>query len=132
MRGSTDWLPRTDPDLVEALDDFIGEIVAAGGRAFISPNSEALGREAGNEASQHYYAPGRPVRAADVMVQGVTLQQAVEIAKRMRRFSGIGAYNDTRPAPMVHLDVRPDRSPDNPALWSRVAGTYGAIEQAFV
>lgn len=129
--ASTDWLQRAAPELVAALDAFFIAIDKAGGRAFISPAPGALGRTSGNKSSQHYTEPGRPFLAADVMVEGIPLTDAYEIARGLKLFSGVGVYPDWGPAPGLHLDVRPDRTPDNPATWAGMKLADGSQSTAF-
>ena len=131
MRGGVNWLPIMDPVLVEGLGQLFAAVDQAGGRAFISPHPKSLGRTDGSATSQHYAADGE-LRAADVMIEGITLQRAYNIARNLAVFSGIGVYTDTRPANMLHVDTRKSRSTANPAVWSRVAGKYGAPNRAFV
>jgi len=56
------------------------------------------------------------------------------IAKKVG-FSGIGIYPDWKPYLGMHLDVRADRSADNPATWSGIRTSSGqkyfGIERAF-
>ena len=65
------------------------------------------------------------------IVTSAERQRAYEVAKKVG-FTGIGLYTDTRPSNMVHLDVRADRRPGDPAKWSRVAGDYRAITEVLV
>ena len=131
VNGGFNWLPYLDPELVQGVDRFISKVRSAGGNAWISPAAGSLGRETGSDTSQHYAAPGQPVRAADVFVRGVSLERAVSLARSLGVFSGIGAYTDTSPANMVHLDTRTNRTPQSPATWSRVAGVYQGLAAAF-
>ncbi|WP_299203295.1 hypothetical protein [uncultured Amphritea sp.] len=104
-----------------------------GAAVTVSGNAAALGRHMGpNELSQHNIDRWGEVRAVDVFPEGLTRENA-KIARDLAKqsgFSGIGVYLDTS-RPMMHLDTRPDRTPDNPAQWSRIEGEYLGIERAF-
>lgn len=127
------WWPFMSSSLVAGVDEFVGEVAAAGGYAYLSDDDGALGRHDGEAStSQHNLDLYGEVRAADLVVTGISLEKAYTIARRLNVFSGIGVYTDWASGGGIHLDVRTDRTPDNPAKWSRVAGVYGAIETAFV
>lgn len=133
------WWPFMSTDLLERLDAFRA---AWGHPVQISPAPGALGRvagagEAGN-ASQHNVIRWGEVRAVDAFPtviedgrrRGATkgeMQLAVEIARTVG-FRGIGVYPDTKPYPMMHLDVRPA---DRVATWSRIDGQYLALSEAW-
>lgn len=132
VRAGHDWRPNMPATLLTSLASFGAAVAAAGGRAYVSPHPEALGRTSGPTDSQHYAGAtgaGR-LHAADVMVEGISLQAAYSIARGLGRFSGIGVYPEWRPHPGLHLDVRPERDPIAPALWARLGGQYLGIEAA--
>lgn len=62
--------------------------------------------------------------AADIRIQGLTLQQMYDRAKSIPDFAngGIGVYDGV---PFIHVDVR-----DGKARWGRVKGEYVGIEQS--
>jgi len=97
----------------------------------ISPAPGALGRYLGRaDLSQHNLDKWPDVRAADSfpagMETGRDFERAYHCAKRAGA-TGIGIYTDTKPGPMIHLDVREDRVVGIPATWSRVSGNYGGL-----
>jgi hypothetical protein len=123
------WWPFMDHELLEKLDEFRARW---GERVLINhPNSGGLGRVgADNETSQHYAGPSRSnivqqVRAADITPTGIEapngLQRAYRIAHEVG-FHGIGLYppGANWSSPGLHVDVRQDRQPGNPATWSRI------------
>lgn len=103
----------------------------------ISPHSGGIGRQDESQ-SQHNALAWGEVRAVDVFpVVGsgyirspVDRYRAYDLARRAG-FTGIGLYTDTKPGNMVHLDVREDRPPGSPALWSRVQREYLPIGEVF-
>lgn len=106
------------PRLVALLNEFATRIEAIGGRVFVSPAAGAVGRHDGvSGTSQHNVDRWGEVRAVDVMLTGVALRTAADIAAAVG-FHGIGAYPDWLPSPGLHLDVRADRTAANPATWS--------------
>lgn len=62
--------------------------------------------------------------AADIDIQGLTLQQMYDRAMQIEEFrnGGIGVYDGT---PFIHVDVRDS----GPARWARVNGAYVGINQ---
>lgn len=115
-----EWWGRMSVRLLHVLDAFREEW---GAPCVISPHRDALGRYMGpGETSQHNVDQWGEVRACDFFPKGMDTPEdfarAYEIAKRVGA-TGIGIYTDTRPGPMIHLDVRPGRKPDNPATWCR-------------
>ena len=135
------WWPLMNEDLLLKLDQFREEW---GAPVVISPAPGGIGRTGGaGDSSQHNIDVWIRVRAIDVfpqvispegrrgIVTGAERQRAYEVAKKVG-FTGIGLYTDTRPSNMVHLDVREDRRPGDPAKWSRVAGDYRAITEVLV
>lgn len=119
-------------DLLLKLDEFRHRW---GAPVMISPVDGALGRHAGDSSqSQHNVDLFGEVRAADVFPRvGSGFIQTEGERRRAYRiavevgFTGIGVYTDTTPGNMLHLDVRTDRQPGNPALWSRVSGQFKGI-----
>lgn len=117
------FFPRLHPDLVLYLDLFRE---AWGAPVSVSPAVGAVGRTTGS--GYHNYVLHGCVMAVDVMPDfsdGRTLKEAYYCAKGLEKFSGIGAYPDWKPRPGLHLDVRPDRSPLNPATWAGVKNDKG-------
>lgn len=105
------WFPLMNRELLLKLDrfrDFYGAPVR------ISPAPGAIGRPE-SPGSQHF--PDPQINAIDVFPEGGDLQRGYDAARRAG-FTGIGVYPDWEPSPGMHLDVRPDRTPENPALWS--------------
>lgn len=120
-------LPLLSGELLTKLDEFRERL---GSPVLISPAPGSLLRPAGSQESQHFFG-----RAADVMVQGVSLERAYQVAREVG-FTGIGVYPDWKPYKGLHLDVRPDRQPGNPALWAGLLGAdgkqfYTSIERGF-
>lgn len=126
--SSTDfgsWWPLMAPALVSKVDRFVGRVAEEGGTAYISPASGSLGRHQGpGSESQHNVDRWGLVRAADVMVEGISLHRAYQLARQLG-FTGIGVYPDWSPAKGVHLDVRDDASPNDPATWAGVDAPQG-------
>lgn len=133
------WWPLMSNDLLTKIDAFReqwGDVVE------VSTAEGAIGRE-GDNNSQHNPTLWGEVRAVDVFpkVNGHYIssawerRRAYEIARAVG-FTGIGVYTDTMPGNMLHLDVRKDRTVNDPALWSRVkAGersVYGSINGVLV
>lgn len=94
----------------------------------ISPNASALGRKKGEAGTtQHNVDRWREVRAADLFPHWIETradaERAVIIATRVG-FTGIGIYPDwqlgTRTVCGMHLDVRVDREPGEPAKWGGI------------
>lgn len=124
-----EWWPYIAPKLKNVLDNFREEW---GAPVIISPHPDGLGRYAGESMSQHNVDMWREVRAADVFPQGLTeddFPRAFDCA-RSAGASGIGFYPGTHPGPMMHLDVRQDRTPEDPATWSRIKGKYLTLSHA--
>jgi len=127
------WFPLMSDQLLSALDEFFYEVERVGGIAYVSPASGSLGRYLGDDKhSQHNIDFHGEIRAADIMIEGITLDDAYSIARQLRLFSGIGVYPQWTPAPGLHLDVRETRSPESPALWARIDGQYVSISQAVI
>jgi len=124
-----EWADDMSINQLLALDRFAQ---LWGDTVIVSGNKAALGRRMGADLSQHNIERWGEVRATDVFPKGLTPENA-EYARDLAKqagFSGIGIYLDTS-RPMMHLDTRPDRTPDNPAQWSRIGGEYLSIERAF-
>lgn len=129
------WYPLINRDLLKRLDEFRERW---GAPVVISKADGGIGRH-GNGESQHNVDRWGSIRAIDVfpMVDNgsgaryidnaADLARAYEVARDVG-FTGIGVYTDTEPGYMVHLDVRDDREPGNPAQWSRVNGEYLGVE----
>ena len=123
---------KIDPRLLILLDTFRhvwGQPVA------ISAHPNAIGRDNGD--SYHNYVKHGEVYAIDVMpfgIEGYEDALRAAAAARMVGFTGIGFYPHWKPRPGLHLDTRPNRHPDNPALWGgiRVNGrqVYTEMEDA--
>ena len=99
----------------------------------ISANAEAITRHGGESDSQHNVDKWGESRAVDFFPSGMTRSQIPRFIGLMQRagFTGIGVYLDTAGGIMFHGDVRPDRTPDNPATWARIAGRYTGIKEAY-
>lgn len=126
------WFDRMNPALLHQLDEFREQL---GAPVIISPAHGAIGRHQGETGkSQHNIDRYGEVRAIDVMPQTDDMRHAFNVAMRVG-FHGIGVYPDWRPHWGLHLDMRKDRPPQNPALWSglMVAGKqkYFGIELAW-
>ena len=128
------WFDKMNPDLLKKLDEFRHRW---GFPVTISPHADAVGREDPTSRSQHNYSLWGEVRAIDVFPRNsiggyinsaAERKRALQIAKDIG-FTGVGLYTDTKPGNMIHLDVRNNRSPRSPALWSRVAGQYRNINE---
>jgi hypothetical protein len=112
------WWPAMNTELVALVDELGRRVDEAGGELRISPADGALGRKLGpNDDSQHNVTKWGEVRAADVMITGIDLQDAYDLAREVG-FTGVGVYPDWDPDPGLHVDVREDASPDDPAQWA--------------
>lgn len=116
VRGEEEWWSRTSPRLLVLLDLFREHWSAP---VVISPHHRAIGRHDGT--SQHNVERWGEVRAVDIMPDGLDdrRHEAVTLARRVG-FTGIGLYPDWQPSAGLHLDVRIDRVPGNPAMWGGV------------
>jgi len=134
-----DWWDLMDPVLLRCLDLFRHLLNSP---VTISPAHGAIGRRLGpNSKSQHNVDRWGMVRAVDVIptVGGQNLKTrhtaklAIEIAKRSG-FTGIGYYPHWKPMPGLHVDVRRDRTVDDPALWGAIRNgpsqTYVSLDEA--
>lgn len=111
------WWDHMDPKLLTLLDEFRDRL---GFPVVISPAKGAIGRQRGPTATtQHNIDRWGVVRAVDVLPQlGRRYRSmALDLAKEVG-FTGIGVYPDWSPSWGMHLDVRRDREPGDPALWS--------------
>lgn len=136
------WWPLMSNDLLLKLDEFRERW---GGPVSISRASGAIGRDdEPDDTSQHNPIRWGEVRAVDVIPSDMDTpgdrQRAFEIARDVG-FTGIGVYPDWSPSPGLHLDVRSDREPGDPAVWAGVQElqddgetrqVYVAIERGFV
>lgn len=132
------WYPFMSNDLLQKLDAFRA---AWGYPVVISSADGAIGRkESAEETSQHNFTRWGEVRAIDIFPQvgggkyittAAQRRRALDVARSVG-FTGIGLYTDTARGNMLHVDVRVDRSPGSPALWSRVNGSYGSISDVLV
>ena len=111
-----EWWPQMSVRLLVTLDLFRwqwGDIVTP------SPVEGGIGRSDDSE-SQHNVDQWGEVRAIDAfprkMVTRDDCELAIEIADNLG-FTGIGIYPETDPSPMIHLDVRVNRYPGDPAKW---------------
>ncbi len=115
-----EWGPDMAKSALVCLDAFRAHW---GAPCRISPHPAALGRHMGPDAlSGHNIDYWQEVFAADLFPAGMDtaadLQRAYDCA-RLAGATGIGLYTDTAPGFMIHLDTRPDRTPDDPRLWCR-------------
>lgn len=137
------YWPLMSVDLLQRLDrfrDLLGYQVA------ISQAPGAIGRpiigggqaESGAERSWHNYALHGEVMAVDIHPlppggAGPEERRRWFTLAREAGFTGIGIYPDWN-RPGMHLDVRTDRTANNPATWAGIAqgGTqqYVSIERA--
>jgi len=115
FRGSWEYMNQ---DLLDMLDEYRETL---GFPVVISPHPDALGRTLSpdhpNYGSMHNITKYGACRAADVMPYCPTLEDAYNAAREIG-FTGIGLYPDWSPHFGVHLDNRPDRTPEDPALWA--------------
>ncbi len=129
-----EWWPHMAPSALRCFDAFRKHW---GARCDVSPHPLALGRRLGpDKMSGHNIDRWGYVFAGDLFPQGMDtpadLERALDCARKAKA-TGIGLYIDTRPSFMIHLDTRPDRTPDSPRLWCRrkLDGRrhYGAIAE---
>ena len=132
------WFPVVDDELLVKLDDLRARW---GYPIHVSPVGGAVGRADASDSQHNIIHNLGHVRAVDVFPEGASgagmnLQEAsafIELVSEVG-FSGYGIYLDTvyqgQPWIMAHLDVRADRSADNPATWSRIAGQYRPLFEA--
>lgn len=105
------WYDQLDPRLMRALDAF-RELW--GDPVNISPAPGAVGRSLGAQAtSRHNIDRYGTVQAVDVFPKGMATRKEAEraaVCAEQAGFGGIGLYPHWRPAPGLHLDVRPNQS----------------------
>lgn len=65
-----------------------------------------------NPTSQHLLG-----RAIDFVVPGVDSLTVFREIRALKRFSGYGIYTNEKGAQSFHVDVRVDRTPEDPAVW---------------
>lgn len=124
------WFPLINTKTLINLDEF-REVL--GYPVYVSPVVGAVGRLPGagvRNGSSHIPSP--LIDAVDVMTDA-PLSEAYDAARKVG-FHGIGLYPDWKPRQGLHLDMRSERTAQNPATWSalRVAGKqqYFGIERA--
>lgn len=124
-----EWWPQMSVRLLVLLDVFRGHW---GRSVMISASPLALGRHGGDSTSQHNVDRWGVVRAADIMPDGLhgsdSMAHAVHVANQVG-MTGIGIYPHWRPRPGIHVDVRRDRQPGNPSLWSALRVDRATPEQ---
>ena len=126
------WYDRLDPKLLPKLNAFRERW---GAPVLISQARGAVGRKLGvNSNSQHNYDKWGMVRAVDIMPKGentaANRRRAFEIAKEVG-FTGIGIYPKWNPQWGIHVDVRVDKEPGNPATWSAFPSGPGGKQEYF-
>lgn len=128
------WYEQLNPALLAMLNQFRQRW---GRRVHVSPHPDAVGRHGGDSLSQHNVDRWGQVNAVDIFPEGMTTAAEMCRAQKLAvelGFSGIGLYIDTHFRdelhPMMHIDVRSGRRPNDPAMWSRVEGEYRAIDVA--
>lgn len=85
-----------------------------------SPLPEGHVRQKGT--SRHSIQNGtRQSDATDQFIESSAdvVAKFLRVAQRIKAIGGIGAYFDTKPSVMIHIDMRPER-----LLWIRVGGDY--------
>lgn len=133
--SATEFREFADAMAQEQLEMLEKFTIAYGRVVIVSPAQGSLGRRAGpEEMSGHNIDKWGKVFATDLFPQklaGADFSRVLKMALQAGA-TGIGFYADTfyggRAAPMLHLDTRPDRTPQNPRLWVRIRGKYGPIE----
>lgn len=126
------YWPLMNAELLQLIDAFRHEL---GYPVAISPVPGAIGRpvigadqvnqEEKNSGSWHNWFTHGQVYAIDLMPMppgGATAaerQRWRDVARRLGA-RGIGIYPDWKPRPGIHLDMRTDRTADNPAEWAGV------------
>ena len=123
------WYDDLDDDLLSKLDQLREEW---GSPIHISPAAGAVGRD-NDSGSQHNARPDGVVRAVDIFPEGLNAEEAREFVAMATNigFTGIALYSDTQyqgaPQMMAHVDTRPSREENDPALWSRIDKEYRPI-----
>jgi len=117
------WYYDIDIALLYLIDKFREEW---GAPVLISPASGSIGRRVSDPTkpgwtSQHNIVNHGKVKAIDLMPTGMDTpadrERAYEIARQVG-FTGIGIYPDWRPRAGIHVDIRADKLPGDPAKWS--------------
>tara|TARA_R110002153_G_scaffold274298_2_gene448199 strand:+ start:20954 stop:21526 length:573 start_codon:yes stop_codon:yes gene_type:complete len=139
-KNLTRWNEAEFRDFAEEMGDeqlaMLEAFAIAWGKAVhVSTHPAALGRYLGPDAlSGHNVERWEEVVATDIFPEGLRSEdfaQALTIALQSGA-TGIGFYADTfwngQAAPMMHLDTRPDRTPENPRIWVRIKGAYRDIQ----
>lgn len=133
------WPVMATPQL-EALDAFRRYINRP---IEISPAKGALARTlAPGDATLHNVTRYGRCYASDVLIpEGMTLEQAYELALEADVFGGIGVYPDWHPREGLHVDTRhlagdkaPPGDPSDPATWSGLDvddGHGGTVQDYF-
>ena len=108
-------LGLADPRIIQALDEFrhrLGKPIEP------SPVKGALARPDGEAKGSRHYAHNRLSDAVDVFPQ-CNIADAWLLAVTSGLFGGVGFYLDTKPGPLLHLDLREER-----LMWARIRGSY--------
>lgn len=120
------WWDQMSPRLLVCLDLLR---YRHGGPIQISGHDSALGRQLGpDDRSQHNIDKWGEVRAVDAMFPRVKTQADAERVIRQAKecgFTGIGFGPFWLPYVGMHLDVRDDRFPGEPATWGYVLNEKG-------
>ncbi len=122
------WWPFMSTELLLNLDEFREQL----GEPFhLSQVDGGIGRLTDKD-SMHYPSP--LVLAVDGYPASGDIRRAYRIARQVG-FHGIGLYPHWN-NPGLHLDMRKDRTPENPALWSAINTASGQqyvdIQQALI
>lgn len=116
-----EWYEKMDHRLMVLLDVFRHQWKDP---VIISSAPGALGRTMGaGSHSQHNVDKWGEVRAVDIFPRGLATKYDAERAFNIARnigVTGIGIYPDWQPSVGMHLDVRRDKRPGNPATWGAV------------
>lgn len=141
-RNGENWYDLYDPRWIVLIDVFRLQT----GICRLSPNPEALGRRDGVNPSKSGYNAHNidkhgVVKAGDTFPnifvrenEILSIHHCFLTAKNIG-FTGIGIYpqwklNGIRRCGM-HLDVRDNQAPGNPATWGYVDGKFVSINKAF-
>lgn len=121
------WYEKTHPKLLYAIDllrwrwsDYCGDDTPIR----ISPHGQAIGRQLGHDSvSDHNIDRWGLVRGIDLMPVGLSSAQDAAVLRALAVECGIdaiGIYPDWAPAPGIHVGIRPERDPGDPALWGAI------------